>query len=162
MNAPEQIVIRRAKSADIPALVGLLGLLFSIEQDFVADSAKQQQGLELLLAEHHHAAVLVAEKGERVIGFCTGQLLISTAEGGPAAVIEDVMVLPEWQRQGIGKQLLNAIGEWAASCGASRLHLLADRTNAAALAFYQRVGWQTTQLICLRKFLQESGDARPD
>jgi len=33
----------------------------------------------------------------------------------------------------------------------SRLQLLADRNNIQATDFYQKLGWQATQLICLRK-----------
>jgi GNAT superfamily N-acetyltransferase len=157
MNA----LVRPARLEDIPALVGLLKLLFSIEKDFTFDAAKQEQGLRLLLAASR-AAILVAEQGRQVIGMCSGQLLISTAEGGLSVLVEDVAVLPAWQGKGVGKLLLTAIGTWAASCGASRLQLLADRNNAAALAFYQRVGWQTTELICLRTFIKESGNEGQD
>jgi ribosomal protein S18 acetylase RimI-like enzyme len=160
MTTLEQIIIRRAVPADIPALVGLLGLLFSIEHDFTIDAAKQERGLHLLLAESRAAVLVAAEAEGQVIGFCTGQLLISTAEGGPAAVIEDVVVLPNKQRQGVGKRLLLAISAWAASFGANRLHLLADCNNAPALAFYKRVGWEITALVCLRTYIKENGNER--
>lgn len=148
MTAPAHI--RRAVSADIPAFVGLLEQLFSIEKDFVFDAAKQERGLRLLLAESR-AIVLVAEQGGHVIGMCTGQLLISTAEGGPSVLVEDVAILPAWQGKGAGRMLLAAIGEWAVSQGASRMQLLADRNNAPALAFYRKTGFQATEMICLRK-----------
>jgi ribosomal protein S18 acetylase RimI-like enzyme len=31
------------------------------------------------------------------------------------------------------------------------LQLLADKNNLPALNFYQKQGWQSTQLVCLRK-----------
>lgn len=149
-------LIRQARQEDIPALLGLLKLLFSIEKDFVFNADKQAQGLHLLLAESK-AVVLVAEaepgEGGEVIGFCTGQLLISTAQGGPSALVEDVTVTPAWQGKGIGKRLLAAAEAWAISQGASRIQLLADRSNVPALVFYQKTGFQTTAMICLRKML---------
>ncbi len=148
MNA----VIRRAGAENIPALVGLLRLLFSIEKDFVFNADKQERGLRLLLASPQ-AAVFAAEQGGQVIGMCTGQLLISTAQGGLSALIEDVAVLSVWQGKGVGRQLVAAAEVWAASQGASRVQLLADRNNAPALAFYQKIGFQTTAMICLRKML---------
>jgi ribosomal protein S18 acetylase RimI-like enzyme len=148
MSAPA--CIRRAEPADIPALLGLLELLFSIEQDFVFNAAKQEQGLRLLLAESR-AAVMVAEQDGQVLGLCTGQLLISTAQGGLSALVEDLAVLPACQGRGIGRLLLAAVSEWAVSHGASRVQLLADRNNAPALAFYQKTGFQTTAMICLRR-----------
>lgn len=144
--------IRRAEQADIPALLGLLQLLFSIEKDFVFNAAKQERGLRLLLAESR-AAVMVAAQDRQVIGLCSGQLLISTAQGGLSALVEDVVVAPAWQGKGIGRQLLAAISAWAVSQGAHRVQLLADQNNTPALAFYQQTGFQTTAMICLRKII---------
>ena len=148
MNA----IIRRARPEDVPVLVGLLRLLFSIEKDFVFDAAKQERALRLLLGRTE-AAVFAAEIDGEAVGMCTGQLLISTAQGGPSALIEDVAVLPAQQGKGIGRRLVAAAEAWAVSQGASRVQLLADRNNAPALAFYQKTGFQTTAMICLRKML---------
>lgn len=82
----------------------------------------------------------------------TAQLLISTAEGGPALTIEDVVVAPLHRRQGLARQLLAHLALWGESQGARRLQLLADRDNTLALLFYQRLGWRQTQLICLRAY----------
>ncbi|XOF33948.1 MAG: N-acetyltransferase family protein [Candidatus Electrothrix sp. YB6] len=142
--------IRRAAAADLPALVNLLDVLFSIEEDFAADAARQEQGLQLLL-DNSRTAVLVAEQEGQVVGMCTGQLLISTAEGGLSALVEDVVLLPEWRGQGIGRQLMKAIADWATEQGATRVQLLADRNNSSALAFYNRLGYRVTELICLRR-----------
>ena len=118
-------------------LVGLLRLLFSIEKDFVFDAAKQERALRLLLGRTE-AAVFAAEIDGEAVGMCTGQLLISTAQGGPSALIEDVAVLPAQQGKGIGRRLVAAAEAWAVSQGASRVQLLADRNNAPALAFIKK------------------------
>jgi len=149
-----QVLFRRAVAADIPSLVELLGLLFSIEADFIQNTARQRRGLELLLDEER-AVVMVAEAGGQVVGCCTGQVLVSTAEGGLSAVLEDVVVQPGWQRQGIGRRLVNRVGQWAARQGARRVQLLADRNNVPGLTFYRQLGWQMTDLICLRTFVRE-------
>lgn len=143
--------IRPAELSDLDALVSLLALLFAIEEDFQIDEKKQRRGLALML-DNQQALILVAEKKGQVIGMCSGQLLVSTAEGGPVLLTEDVIVAESFRGCGIGGQLLSALGEWAAGQGASRLQLLADRTNSAALTFYTRLGWQTTNLICLRRY----------
>ena len=156
-NLIEKIRIRRARKADLSGLVFLLEVLFSIEKDFDFDAAKQKQGLKLLL-QRPQAAILVAERGGEIIGMCTSQLLISTAEGGLSALVEDVVVLPAWQKQGTGRRLMKAIAAWAAEQGASRVQLLADRNNSKALGFYSRIGFWTTELICLRVARKVEGD----
>ncbi len=97
------------------------------------------------------AAVLVAESRNRVIGMCTGQLVISTAEGGYSLLVEDVVVEPSRREQGIGRLLLDTLESWAMGKGVSRLQLLADKSNGKGLGFYMKNGWQRTNLSCLRK-----------
>ena len=72
-------------------LVALLRQLFAIEEDFRIDEERQRRGLAMLL-DNPQALILVAEAAGRVIGMCSGQLLVSTAEGGPALLVEDVVV----------------------------------------------------------------------
>ena len=148
-----RVNIRIAGPADLASLVSLLALLFSIEEDFVFNEPRQRRGLGLMLA-NKHGYVLVAEAAGRVIGMCSGQLLVSTAEGGLSLLVEDVVVDEQWRGRGIGRMLLAAISDWARANEVSRLQLLADRNNFPALDFYRRLGWQTTELICLRTFLQ--------
>jgi len=143
------LIIRPAKQSDVNDMLQLLQQLFAIEKDFHFDGARQRKGLELLL-EATNGVIMVAEEMQTVIGMGSGQLVISTAEGGPSLLVEDVVVQPARQSQGIGTRLLRTLGDWGAARGAKRLQLLADLNNAVALDFYHRRGWQQTQLICLR------------
>lgn len=144
--------IRHACPEDLDRLVGLLAALFAIEADFACDEARQWRGLALMLV-NPAACVMVAEADGAVVGMCTGQATISTAEGGPALLVEDVVVEAAWRGQGLGRRLLAALADWAGEQGIARLQLLADRNNQPALDFYRRLGWQGTELICLRQRL---------
>jgi len=147
----EAIVIRRAELCDLDALTRLLDALFRIEEDFAPDLAKQRRGLALMLERSATRCALVAEVQSQVVGMCTAQLLISTAEGGPSALIEDVVVDAHFRSRGIGRRLMDAITAWADEAGATRLQLLADKNNYVALDFYAHIGWERTQLVCLRR-----------
>ena len=149
MTSDERLTVRPARMEDLERLVGLLDLLFTIEADFRPDPARQQQGLALLL-DDERARVLVAERADGVVGMCTGQLVVSTAEGGPALLVEDVVVDPHHRGRGVGRALLAALADWARGRGVRRLQLLADGTNGSALAFYDRLGWLATALVCRR------------
>lgn len=143
-------IIRNAKDDDIDSLTGLLKILFSIETDFVYNEHLQRRGLKAML-DNRNGCVLVAEAEGRVIGMCSGQLTASTAEGKPSLLVEDVVVKKKWRGQGIAKQMLDSLAQWASAQGAERMQLLADRNNAPAINFYKKIGWQQTQLVCLRK-----------
>ena len=93
---------------------------------------------------------VVAEKQQQVVGMCSAQLLISTAEGGWKAIIEDVVVAKQLRGQGIGKRMLDELADWAGLQGASRKDLLADRDNIDGLKFYDRLNWRRTNLIALQ------------
>jgi ribosomal protein S18 acetylase RimI-like enzyme len=149
---PAEVHIRNAQTSDMDAMVGLLKALFSIEADFSIDKARQRRGLKLMLDGClKHRCIKVAEVKGQVIGMCTAQTLISTAEGGIVALVEDVVVDLQFRGRGIGRKLMACIEDWARSRGATRMQLLADRTNFSALDFYDKIGWLPTQLICLRR-----------
>lgn len=148
-----------AGEADIVALVELLGALFTIEQDFRHDRACQERGLRMLLDQRERAAIVVArDDAGRAIGMVTAQLVISTAQGGPSAWVEDLVVQDEHRGRGVGRALLERVLEWATSRGATRAQLLADLDNAPALAFYDQLGWTTTRLTA-RRWMMEATDS---
>lgn len=149
----QNIEVRRAKKEDIDILVALLESLFTIETDFSIDMQKQRKGLSLMLEQTDRSCILVAEYNKKVIGMCTGQLLVSTAEGSLKAIVEDVVVEKDKRGLGIGSALLLEIQKWAINCGASRIDLLADQRNIQALNFYNKQNWKRTKLIALQKYV---------
>jgi len=148
------IQVRQACQDDLEHLVALLKILFSIEEDFTVNEQRQRRGLQIMLG-NELGCILVVESAGRVVGMCSGQLTVSTAEGGAAMLVEDVIVHEDFRGRGIGRRLMNSLAEWGAAKGVSRLQLLADRNNSAALDFYTKLGWQTTELICLRKVIAQ-------
>jgi len=156
LSTLKMILIRTAKSDDVPQLVALLKALFAIEDDFDFDPDKQARGLQLLL-KSDKACILVAESSDdkNLLGMCSIQILISTAEGGAVGLLEDLIVAADIRNQGIGTKLLSEAVYWAEQQGLKRLQLLADKNNSPALEFYDKQGWQSTQLVCLKRLLNE-------
>jgi GNAT superfamily N-acetyltransferase len=148
--AKDEYSINLAAAADIEALADMIAIIFSLEKDFHADRQKQIAGLNLLLADSR-SRVFVIRRNNLPVGMCSAQLVISTAEGGYKALIEDVVILPGHQGKQLGSTLLSAVGSWAETVGAKRLDLAADIGNAGALAFYHKTNWQKTNLIMLQK-----------
>ncbi len=145
------IIIRHAQPQDIDSMAELIELIFAVEDDFSVDQVKQQRGLKMILENPSGRCLLVAEYQQKIIGMCSAQLLISTAEGDWKALIEDVVVAESYRRLGIGKKLLAEIQEWAVGQGAKRLDLLADCNNSAGLSFYDNTHWVRTNLMALQK-----------
>jgi ribosomal protein S18 acetylase RimI-like enzyme len=148
----QNITIRNATLEDVDNLVELLRELFSIEADFTFDRARQLRGLRLLLAEDiNRRCVLVAEAAGKIVGMCSAQTRVSTAEGKVTAVIEDVVVTDKWRGKGLGFKLMKGIERWGRMRNIECFQLLADKNNLSGIAFYKKQSWEVTQLICLTK-----------
>ena len=151
-------MIRAAKAADVPAMAGLLAELFAIETEFTVDRAKQERALRMII-ERASAAAWVAEcgggggggGGGQVVGMVTAQTVVSTAEGGESVWIEDVVVRDGWRGKGIGRRLVQAVEQWCAGRGVTRMQLLADGSNDGAMEFYPKRGWTRTGMVAFRK-----------
>ena len=148
------IIFNEANEADIPDLILLLSALFSIEKDFNPDANKQQKGLALVIQNYVSATIQVARNADgKVIGMVSAQLVISTAQGAASAWIEDMVIDADYRGNGVGKQLLSNALVWAKNKGATRAQLLVDVTNEDAIAYYQHLNWESTQLQARRVFL---------
>lgn len=152
------IKYRPAQISDIPSIAGLLGSLFAIEKDFSPETTRQLAALKLMLPREDillWVAEEILDQASQIVGFCSVQTLISTAEGGPVGLVEDVVVAEGWRGAGVGRRLLEGAEVWARRRGCTRLQLLADQSNAPALDFYRHMGWQETRMHNWRRMLRE-------
>lgn len=142
--------ISPAALRDVPQLADLLNLLFTQEADFKPDRQKQERGLRLIIESAHIGLILAAREGEKVVGMVSLLFTISTAEGGPACWLEDMVVRPDRRGTGLGSRLLQKAIDHARSHGCSRITLLTDQMNAGAIRFYGRHGFVESAMTGLR------------
>lgn len=79
----------------------------------------------------------VAECG----GIMTGYSVVMIAAG--EAHLLNLSIAAQWQRRGLGSELLRFIIGHARDCAAARIFLEVRPSNAAALALYTRAGFAT-------------------
>ena len=115
--------IEPATIEDLPQLVELLVALFSEEADFKPDKDKQATGLRLILEQPKLGRIFVLRTDHTAIGMVNLLFTISTAEGGPVVLMEDVIVHPEHRRQGYGGRLLEYAVQFAREKGFKRITL---------------------------------------
>lgn len=153
--------IEFAGSADLDAMAGLLGELFALEADFAPDRAKQLAALRWILDHPAHGRLFVLRDGDKVAGMANALVSVSTAEGGPVLILEDVILAAEHRGGGHGRRLVEHVLGWAHSQGMSRVTLLADKDNQAALDFYRRLGFEESALVVRRCRTRKAGTAAP-
>ncbi len=154
--------IEPATIEDMPQLVELLVALFSEEQDFAPDRNKQEEGLRQILEQPKLGRILVLRTDYQVIGMVNLLFTISTAEGGPVVLMEDVIVHPQHRRQGYGSQLLEHAVDFAKRRGFRRITLLTDRISAQSQSFFARHGFGFSSMIPMRLVFEDSGPPTED
>ena len=88
---------------------------------------------------HLHVAVLGAE----VVGTFALLIMHNLGHcGAPSAILEDVAVVPEWQRRGVGRAMLEFAMRRAADAGCYKLALSTNRRRGEAHRFYEALGFQ--------------------
>jgi GNAT superfamily N-acetyltransferase len=130
-----------AVAKDLPELVELLGQLFEQEAEFSPDAAKQEAALKLILADPKIGRIYVAKDVGRVVAMASLLFTVSTAEGGKAALFEDLVVRADHRKQGIGAKLLEYVIGQARAEGVLRLTLLTDMQNERAQVLYRKLGF---------------------
>jgi GNAT superfamily N-acetyltransferase len=143
-----------AARSDIPRLVELLGLLFSQEREFTPDPEKQSDALEAILADRSRGRIFVAREGSEVVGMASLLYTISTAEGGKAALFEDLIIDPQHRHKGIGTKLINYVIQQARAEHVLRITLLTDLENDTALGLYRKLGFVDSPMQPMRLHLK--------
>ena len=93
----------------------------------------QPQMLEQSLS--HSLATYLARDGEEIVG-----VVRLIGDGFSSVFVQDLIVLPSYQRQGIGSALMNkALGEFK---DAYQVQLATDQTEKT-LGFYRSLGFET-------------------
>ena len=145
--------IEPAREADLPALCGLLELLFTQEAEFRPDRTAQARGLRRILERPEAGCILVARQDGVVAGMCNLLYTESTALGARVALLEDVVVAPHARGGGVGTRLLQGAIDTARAEDCRRITLLADRHNEGAHRFYQRHGFAPSDMVPMRLLL---------
>jgi GNAT superfamily N-acetyltransferase len=130
-----------ARPQELPQLVELLGILFEQEAEFSANPAKQEAALKLIFADPSHGKLHVARDDRQVVAMASLLFTVSTAEGGKAALLEDLVVRPDYRKRGVGARLLEYVIAQAQAEGVLRITLLTDMQNERAQVLYRKLGF---------------------
>jgi GNAT superfamily N-acetyltransferase len=145
--------IQQANIADIPALVDLLKVLFTQEEDFIPDAAVQKSGLQKIIEQPETGSILTLKQDDEIVGMVNLLYTISTALGGRVAILEDMVLHPNHRNKGHGSLLLKATIALAKQNNCLRITLLTDLKNNSAIKFYQQQGFVRSAMTPMRLML---------
>ena len=84
--------------------------------------------------------LIAALAGDEAVGGLTAHTLAMTRSESAEVFIYDVAVRADWQRRGLGRQLVTLLCATAAEAGIADVFVPADTSDGHALDFYRALG----------------------
>ena len=134
------LIIRDAEASDSHTLFGLIQGLAEYEKlsDAVIGNAEALK--EHLFGSPKYVDAILAELEGKAVGFAIFFHNYSTFLTKPGIYLEDIFVLPEYRRQGIGKALLTRVAQIAVKRDCGRVEWSVLDWNISAQTFYRNMG----------------------
>ncbi len=147
MTSPTSI--RAFAPEDVDAVIDLL-------QDVSAfrPSADEVPGLALAFSSLSNCYACVATRGDRLLGFGS-VFLLTRLRGGRSAIIEDVVVASDMRGHNVGRQIIDALLDFAKLQGCFKVSLEAAEP---AEQFYRRVGFEPAGKVMKISLLSAKND----
>jgi GNAT superfamily N-acetyltransferase len=132
--------LRAAARQDLPAIVGLIRELADFENLSHLVVVTPASLSAHLFGDKPVAEAVVAEVAGQVVAFALFFTNFSTFLGKPGLYLEDLYVQPAHRGCGLGKALLQHLGELAVQRDYGRFEWCVLDWNENAIAFYQKMG----------------------
>ena len=141
INLGRPLEIRRAGLADVPQLLVLYKLLdIEPEPEMPIEQACQRL---LDLASNPGHSIYVAEYGQVIVGTFALIFVGGISHGArDSCIVEDVVVAPDLQGAGIGKQMMRFAMQKCAMRDCYKLVLSSHLKRNHAHQFYERLGFR--------------------
>ncbi|MCB1541405.1 MAG: GNAT family N-acetyltransferase [Rhodoblastus sp.] len=146
-NEKATIAIRRAKPDDAPAVVALdQATTGQTKPDYWRDMIAQFSG-----AQADRRAFLVAESGERLVGFISGEIRAFEFGAEPRGWVFAVAVDPTLRVKNVGTRLFDELCAIFQKAGVDKVSTLIERDSELVLAFFRSQGMLFGRYIQMEK-----------
>lgn len=136
------IVMRQAQADDLPAVLALYAQPGLDDGCVLSEEQARELFAEFARYPSYRLFVACDERDDSVVGSYALLVMHNLAHRGmPSAIVEDVVVAPDRQGQGIGRQMMAHAVAQARAAGCYKLALSSNRKRQAAHAFYESLGF---------------------
>jgi ribosomal protein S18 acetylase RimI-like enzyme len=140
------ITVRPATESDAASISALLSELgYSLEASHVKENIA-------LLSLSSYDTVFVAQAGSTIAGVISFHVMPLFHVVGKLGRISSLVVTIQWQRNGVGRKLVQAVEEFGWSQGCLRIEVTSGDQRKGAHLFYQSLGYQLDE----RRFIKHS------
>ena len=149
----KMIEIKRLNGPDLAifkSLIDLFNMVFEEDQSNIGNEAN----LSGLLGNPHFIAI-VAFAEQEVAGGLTAYVLPMYYAEHSEVFLYDLAVKPEYQRMGIGKELIRSLKEQCSRNGVKEFFVMAHEEDESAIEFYHATGGKSERVV---NFLYETSE----
>ena len=133
-------VTRKATEADAAQILEFIRALAAFERAPDAVTATEEGLIRDGFGPNPFYRCLIADYDGQPAGFAFYFFNYSTWVGRPGIYVEDLFVLPQFRRLGIGRELLKQVAAIAIENGCQRLQWEVLDWNTPAIDFYRTIG----------------------
>lgn len=131
-----QVIIRAATEHDANSVFMMAR---DLATSFIVDEDRFHASFNKILTMQRHA-VLVAESDETLVGYALGFCNLSFYGNGNVAWLEEIYVLPEYRKAGVGRSLMANYELWAKQNECAVIALATRRAET----FYLSLGYEAS------------------
>ncbi len=140
-----QLAIQRLRKGDLSRFIELIRLFENVFER--QDSSMPDPNYLQRLIGREDILVFVAIIENRVVGGLTAYVLEQYYSEKPLAYIYDLAVDAQWQRQGVGKQLIAAINRYCKEKGFEEMYVQVEKADDHAVDFYRKTHPATEEQV---------------
>ncbi len=138
--------VRQATIEDLDALVPL----FDAYRQFYGQPG-DLNGSRVFLRSHFEnsqSIIFLALRERAPLGFVQLYPTFSSTAMARIFILNDLFVIPEARKGGVGAALLQKAASFGKAAGALRLSLRTELTNTTAQSLYESLGWKRDRVFC--------------
>ncbi len=139
MNKESNSVITKIVNAEsFDDFLGLIDKLADYENLAPPDDEAKQRLRRDCLGEHPKYQAVIGKVGDKSVSYCIYFFTYSSFLALPTLFLEDIFVLEEYRRQGVGKKMFTVLKVIAKHEGCGRIEFAVLKWNKSAQEFYEK------------------------
>jgi len=134
------VKIRKPEKREFREVISLIKELAEFEKLAPPDKEAESKLYRDSFGRHPKFWILVAETGNKIVGYVFYFFTYSSFLARPTLYLEDIYVSKRWRNKGIGKMFFEQLLQIAEKKGCGRMEWAVLDWNKDAIRFYERIG----------------------
>lgn len=140
IRMPESVRIEKVEGANVHHLIDLIGQLADFESLAPPDAEAMERLARDATTYRKLFDASIALVGDRAVGYVTYYFTYSTFLARPTLFLEDIFVIKEYRKKGVGRELFRYCVNEARTRRCGRMEWTVLTWNKDAIDFYEKLG----------------------